>query len=113
MPTIPRAALAAPLLSLLPAVASPQPAPPDAASHAAAPHAAAPHAAAPRDSLPFDSGRLAEGVYAVVRRERTGLYFQSNAAFIVGDSDVVVVDAQFSQGATREVVDALRRITSK
>jgi len=48
-----------------------------------------------------------------VRREKTGLYFQSNAAFIVGDSDVVVVDAQFSQGATREVLAALRRITTK
>ena len=44
----------------------------------------------------------------MVRREKTGLYFQSNAAFIVGDSDVVVVDAQFSQGATREVVAAGR-----
>ncbi len=68
---------------------------------------------APRDTAPFDVERLADGVYAVVRRERTGLYFQSNATFIVGDSDVVVVDAQFSQGATRDVVAALRRLTSK
>jgi cyclase len=68
---------------------------------------------APRDTTPFDVERLADGVYAVVRRERTGLYFQSNATFIVGDSDVVVVDAQFSQGATREVLAALRRLTSK
>jgi cyclase len=74
--------------------------------------AAAP-AQAPRDGAAFDVERLADGVYAVIRRERTGLYFQSNATFVVGDSGVVVVDAQFSEGATREVVAALRRITSR
>src|SRR6185436_6776057 len=61
----------------------------------------------------FQIEKIADGVYVAVRREVPGFYFQSNAVFIVGDSHVVVVDAQFTRAATRDVLAALRRITSK
>ena len=61
----------------------------------------------------FSVERLADGVYAVVRKEPPSLYFQSNSMFVVGDSGVLVVDAQFSTAATRDVIAALRRITRK
>jgi cyclase len=57
--------------------------------------------------------RLAEGVYAVIRQEPLGLINESNSLLIVGDSDVIVVDAQSSVGRTLETLAALRRITPK
>jgi cyclase len=57
--------------------------------------------------------RLAEGVYAVIRQEPQGLINESNSLLIVGDSDVIVVDAQSSVGRTQETLAALRRITPK
>jgi glyoxylase-like metal-dependent hydrolase (beta-lactamase superfamily II) len=57
--------------------------------------------------------RLAEGVYAVIRQEPMGLINESNSLLIVGDSDVIVVDAQSSVGRTLETLAALRRITPK
>jgi glyoxylase-like metal-dependent hydrolase (beta-lactamase superfamily II) len=42
-----------------------------------------------------------------------GLINESNSLLIVGDSDVVVVDAQSSVGRTLETLGALRRITSR
>jgi glyoxylase-like metal-dependent hydrolase (beta-lactamase superfamily II) len=56
---------------------------------------------------------LGEGVYAFVRAEPLGLAVNANSLLIVNDSDVVVVDAQFTREATVEVLAALRRITSK
>ena len=61
----------------------------------------------------FDVERIAEGVYAVVRREPPGFGFEANSVFIVGERDVVVVDAQFTPSSTREVLAALRRLTPK
>jgi glyoxylase-like metal-dependent hydrolase (beta-lactamase superfamily II) len=56
---------------------------------------------------------LAEGVYAVVRREPLGLANHANSLLIVNDSDVVVVDAQFTRAATLEVLAAIRRLTPR
>jgi cyclase len=61
----------------------------------------------------FTVRAIAKGVYAVVRSEPLGLINESNALFIVGDTDVIVVDAQSSSARTREVLGALRRITNK
>lgn len=61
----------------------------------------------------FTVERLADGVYATVRREPPSLFFEPNSVFIVGDQDVTVVDAQFSLETTREVIAALRRVTDK
>lgn len=67
-------------------------------------------AASPAD---FTVEQLAEGVYATVRHEPPSLYFEPNSLFIIGDSGVVVVDAQFSLASTRAVLAALRRLTDK
>lgn len=61
----------------------------------------------------IDVERLADGVYAVIRKEPPGLTVDANNLFIVGDEDVVVVDANISPASTREVIAALRRITDK
>src|SRR6185503_1570785 len=57
--------------------------------------------------------QLAAGVFAVIRQEPMGLINESNSLLIVGDSDVIVVDAQSSVGRTLETLAALRRITPK
>ena len=73
--------------------------------------------AAPAAAVRPDSGlvvsRLAEGVYAVVRREPPAVINESNSLFVVGDDGVLVVDAQSSAARTRETLAALRRITRK
>ena len=61
----------------------------------------------------FDLEQLAPGVYAVVRREPLAMANHANSLLIVNDSDVVVVDAQFTRVATLEVLAALRKITAK
>ena len=70
--------------------------------------------AAPPDTAPgFDVRQVADGVYAVIRREAPGLWFEANNVFIVGEHDVVVVDANFTPSATRQVLAALRRVTDR
>jgi glyoxylase-like metal-dependent hydrolase (beta-lactamase superfamily II) len=61
----------------------------------------------------FDVQQLADGVYAVIRREPPGFMVDANNVFVIGDTDVVVVDANGAPGITREVLAALRRITDK
>lgn len=61
----------------------------------------------------FAVEKLADGVYATVRREPPSLFFEPNNLFIIGDKDVIVVDAQFSLTSTRETLAALRRLTQK
>jgi glyoxylase-like metal-dependent hydrolase (beta-lactamase superfamily II) len=56
---------------------------------------------------------LAHGVYAVIRREPLAMANHANTLLIVGDSDVVVVDAQFTRAATLEVLAVLRRLTPR
>jgi len=70
----------------------------------------------PAQSIPasnFDVQQLADGVYAVIRREPAGFMVDANNVFIIGDTDVVVVDSNGAPGITREVLAALRRITPK
>lgn len=57
--------------------------------------------------------RVGDGVYAFVRREPPAMALNSNSVAIVTDSDVIIVDAEFTAGAARGVIAALRRITSK
>ena len=61
----------------------------------------------------FDVQQLADGVYAVIRKDPPGLMVDANNVFIVTDEDVVVVDANGAPAITREVLAALRRITNK
>ena len=61
----------------------------------------------------FTVETLADGIYAVVRREPAGLATHANNVFIVNDEDVMVVDTSQSPALTREVLAELRKITSK
>ena len=61
----------------------------------------------------FDVVKLAEGVYAAVRRDEPGYAVESNSLFIIGDDGVIVVDSQSNLAATRETLAALRRLTDK
>lgn len=54
---------------------------------------------------------LAPGVFAVIRQEPLGLAGNANSLLIIGDSDVIVVDAQFTREATNETIAAIRRLT--
>ena len=91
-----------PLLILLPLLLHPAPASAESPS--------------PRDTIPpnnFDVQQVAEGVYAVIRREPPGLWFDANNVFIVDSAGVIVVDSNVSPASTREVLAALRRITDR
>lgn len=61
----------------------------------------------------FRLERVAPNVYATIRTEPPGQAFESNSVFIIGDTGVVVIDAQSNLSATREVLAALRQITRK
>lgn len=61
----------------------------------------------------FEVQKLAEGVYAVVRKDLPGLMVDANNVFIINDEDVVVVDANGAPAITREVLAALRKLTDK
>ena len=54
--------------------------------------------------------KLAEGVWAWVRRDPPGLMVDANSLVVVNDDDVIVVDAP---EASRDLLAALRKITPK
>jgi glyoxylase-like metal-dependent hydrolase (beta-lactamase superfamily II) len=61
----------------------------------------------------FDLQKLAEGVYALIRKEPPGLMFNANIVFIINDNDVVVVDTTITPTSAKEGLAALRKLTSK
>jgi glyoxylase-like metal-dependent hydrolase (beta-lactamase superfamily II) len=61
----------------------------------------------------FEIQKLAEGVYAVIRKDLPGLMVDANNVFIINDDDVIVVDANGAPAITKEVLAALRKLTSK
>lgn len=61
----------------------------------------------------FEVQKLAEGVYAVIRKDLPGLMVDANNVFIINDEDVIVVDANGAPSTTRQVLAALRKLTSK
>jgi glyoxylase-like metal-dependent hydrolase (beta-lactamase superfamily II) len=71
----------------------------------------APLAAQP--SRAFDVDPLDPGVYAIVRHDPISYVNNANSLVVVGDSGVLVVDAQFTRRATNQTIGAIRRITSK
>jgi glyoxylase-like metal-dependent hydrolase (beta-lactamase superfamily II) len=70
------------------------------------------HAAQTRPAK-FDVVKLADGVYAAVRKDPPGFAVESNSLFVIGDDGVIVVDAQSNAAATRETLAALRALTDK
>jgi cyclase len=61
----------------------------------------------------FEVQKLAEGVYAVIRKDLPGLMVDANNVFIINDEDVMVIDANGAPAITREVLAALRKLTDK
>ncbi len=58
----------------------------------------------------FDVQRVADGVYALIRKDPPGLMVDGNSLVIVNDEDVVVVDAP---EASKEMLAAIRTLTGK
>src|ERR1044072_154995 len=61
----------------------------------------------------FEIVNLTDGVYAAIRNEPPGLTVNANSVFIVNDNDAVVVDTTLTPGSARELLAALRKLTSK
>jgi glyoxylase-like metal-dependent hydrolase (beta-lactamase superfamily II) len=61
----------------------------------------------------FELQKLAEGVYAAIRKEPPGLMFNANSVLIINDDDVVVVDTNITPSSAKEVLAALRKLTKK
>lgn len=62
---------------------------------------------------PFDVEPLGDGVYALVRHDPIAYANNANSLIVVGDSGVLVVDAQYTRQATAQTIGAIRRITPK
>ena len=61
----------------------------------------------------FEMVKVAEGVYAAIRREPPGLTVNGNSVFIINSDDVVVVDTTLTPGTAKEELAALRKLTAK
>jgi cyclase len=61
----------------------------------------------------FEIVKVAEGVYAAIRREPPGLTVNGNSIFIINDDDVIVVDTTLTPASARAELAALRKLTSK
>ena len=61
----------------------------------------------------FEIQKLAEGVYAAVRKQPPLMSFDPNNVFIINDEDGVVVDTNASLAGTRALLAELRKLTSK
>jgi len=61
----------------------------------------------------FEIQKLSEGVYAAIRKQPPLFSFDPNNVFIINDDDVIVVDANASLAATKELLAALRKLTGK
>jgi cyclase len=61
----------------------------------------------------FEMVKVADGVYAAIRKEPPGQTVNGNSVFIINDRDVVVVDTTLTPGTAKEELAALRRLTNK
>lgn len=77
---------------------------------AAAKHSPAQIASSPEN---FEIRKLADGVYAAIRRQPPLFSFDPNNVFIINDDDVIVVDANASLAGTKDLLAALRKLTNK
>jgi glyoxylase-like metal-dependent hydrolase (beta-lactamase superfamily II) len=68
---------------------------------------------APVSAGDFEIQKLSEGVYAAIRKQPPLFSFDPNNVFIINDDDVIVVDANASLAATKELLAALRKLTDK
>ena len=72
-------------------------------------------AAAPTETSAgdYEIQKLADGVYAAIRKQPPLFSFDPNNVFIINDRDVVVVDSSASIASTRQLLAALRKLTTK
>jgi len=61
----------------------------------------------------FEVQKLAEGIYAVIRKDLPGLMVDANNLFIINEDDVIVVDSNGAPAITKEVLAALKKLTGK
>lgn len=61
----------------------------------------------------FEFHKLADGIYAVVRKDLPGFMVDANDVLIINDNDVVVVDTNGAPAITREVLAELKKLTNK
>lgn len=61
----------------------------------------------------FDVQKVANGVYALIRKEPASLWFNPNNVFIIGNESAIVVDSNISSEYTHEVLAELRKLTDK
>ncbi len=61
----------------------------------------------------FDLQKIADGIYAAIRKEPPGLGFDANVVFIINDRDVIVVDTNVTPASAKESLAALRMLTDK
>jgi cyclase len=60
----------------------------------------------------FEMVKVADGVYAAIRKEPPGLTVNGNSVFIINDNDVIVVDTTLTPGTAKEEIAALRKLTT-
>ena len=61
----------------------------------------------------FEVQKIAEGVYAVIRKDPPGLMVDANSVFIINEEDVIVVDTSGAPSTAKEVLAALRKLTAR
>ena len=61
----------------------------------------------------FETVKVADGIYAAIRKEPHGLTTNANSVFIINDVDVIVVDTTLTPGTATELLAALRKLTDK
>ncbi len=61
----------------------------------------------------FEMVKVADGVYAAIRKEPPGLTVNGNSIFIINDNDVFVVDTTLTPATAKEELAALRKLTNK
>jgi cyclase len=61
----------------------------------------------------FEVVKVADGVFAAIRKEPFTLTTNANSVFIINEDDVIVVDTTLTPGTAKELLAALRRLTNK
>lgn len=61
----------------------------------------------------FEIQKVADGVYAAIRRKPPGLMFDANSVFIINDADVIVVDTNITPSSAKATIAALKKLTPK
>lgn len=62
---------------------------------------------------PFEIVKVAEGVYAAIGRMTAPILIGSNAAIIVNQDDVLVVDTHYTPSAARALREEIKKLTNK